>query len=212
MTHSSPSELTAGHVQLLGDLRGLAAQVGDADMAVVASGPLLTRAQLLRLRDEHLVPNEWPVILESAELTRAGHARELIALDARWTARWKDAPFAGASRAVGRRQLSRLRGLRDHRVVQRYLAAVEAGDAAGWHVCVYGVVLGTYSLPLRQGLMNYAVESLRSLASRVTPALPAAATDPFIGELEAPLASALDGLIDASGVAVRDWKAGASRG
>jgi len=46
--------------------------------------------------------------------------------------------------------------------VQRYLGAVEAGVAHGWHTLVYGLTLEIYSLPLRQGLLGYAQQTTRS--------------------------------------------------
>jgi hypothetical protein len=57
------------------------------------------------------------------------------------------------------------RPLRDERTAQRYLAAVQSGQAHGWHTMVYGVTLAVYSLPLRQGLLHYAQETLSALAS-----------------------------------------------
>jgi urease accessory protein UreF len=45
--------------------------------------------------------------------------------------------------------------------VQRYLAAVESGQAHGWHTLVYGMTLVLYSLPLRQGLLGYAHQTTR---------------------------------------------------
>ena len=66
-----------------------------------------------------------------------------------------------ASRRVGQSQLRKLRPLRDQRVVQRYLAAVEGGQAHGWHTLVYGLTLAVYSLPLRQGLLGYAHQTTR---------------------------------------------------
>ncbi len=101
---------------------------------------------------------DWPLMLQGWEFTREGEARELIALDQSW--RPDESPtMAEASWRVGRRQLSRMRPLRDQRVVQRYLAATEAGNARGWHPLVYGVVLAVYGIPLRQGLMHYAVHA-----------------------------------------------------
>ena len=44
--------------------------------------------------------------------------------------------------------------------VQRYLNAVEAGQAQGWHTLVYGLTLAVYSLPARQGLLHYARQTL----------------------------------------------------
>jgi urease accessory protein UreF len=62
---------------------------------------------------------------------------------------------------VGKIQLKRLRPLRDQRLVQRYLRAVQAGEACGWHTVVYGLILSLYSLPLRQGLLSYAQQTAR---------------------------------------------------
>lgn len=101
---------------------------------------------------------DWPLMLRSWEFSREGEARELIALDHAW--RPDESPnLAEASWRVGRRQLSRMRPLKDHRVVQRYLAATESGSAYGWHPLVYGVVLAVYGIPLRQGLMHYAIHA-----------------------------------------------------
>jgi urease accessory protein UreF len=44
--------------------------------------------------------------------------------------------------------------------VRRYLQAVDEGAAQGWHTLVYGLTLALYSLPVRQGLMNYAQRML----------------------------------------------------
>ena len=66
-----------------------------------------------------------------------------------------------ASQRVGKTQLKRLRPLRDQRLVQRYLHAVQAGEAQAWHTVVYGLVLSLYSLPLRQGLLSYAQQTTR---------------------------------------------------
>jgi urease accessory protein UreF len=51
--------------------------------------------------------------------------------------------------------------LRDQRIVKRYLHAVEAGFAHGWHTLVYGLTLEVYSLALRQGLLGYAHQTTR---------------------------------------------------
>jgi urease accessory protein UreF len=69
--------------------------------------------------------------------------------------------FAAASQRVGQGQLRKLRPLRDQRAVQRYLRAVESGEAHGWHTLVYGLTLAVYSLPLRQGLLGYAHQTTR---------------------------------------------------
>ena len=51
--------------------------------------------------------------------------------------------------------------MRDQRVVQRYLQAVESDQADGWHTLVYGLTLAVYSLPLRQGLLGYGYQTTR---------------------------------------------------
>ena len=87
--------------------------------------------------------------------------RELVILDQQVARDSAMEPFASASRRVGASQLRKLRPLRDERVVQRYLRAVEAGQAHGWHTLVYGLTLAVYSLPLRQGLLGYAHHTTR---------------------------------------------------
>lgn len=114
-----------------------------------------------------LVAREWPVVLAAWGHARRGEARELVALDRAWGDELGAHPWAEASLRVGRRQLNRLRPLRDLRVVQRLVAAVESGTAAGWHPVVYGVMLAAFSLPLRQGLLHYATQTLTGLADRV---------------------------------------------
>ena len=77
---------------------------------------------------------------------------------------------------MGRTQLRRLRPLRD-RTLQRYLRAVEADEASGWHVVVFGILLATFSLPLRQGLAHYAEKTQHSLLDSATSGLRISATD-----------------------------------
>ena len=111
-----------------------------------------------------LVPLEMPAITRARSLAARGHLRELIALDRELDTQPVPPAFASASRRIGRAQLERLRPLRDERIVQRYLAAVEAGDAAGWHTVVYGLTLAVYSWPLRHGLFTYDRAALAGLA------------------------------------------------
>jgi len=111
-----------------------------------------------------LVPLEMPAITRARSLAARGHVRELIALDLDLATQPIWPAFASASRRVGRAQLERLRPLRDERTVRRYLAAVQAGGAAGWHTVAYGITLAVYSRPLRDGLLAYARETLAGLA------------------------------------------------
>ncbi len=111
-----------------------------------------------------LVPLEMPVITRARAHAARGHLRELIALDRELEIKPIWPIFASASRRVGRAQLERLQPLRDERTVRRYLAAVQAGEATGWHTVVYGLTLAVYSLPLRHGLLAYARQTLAGLA------------------------------------------------
>src|SRR5437762_9313880 len=158
----------------LGDWHPLAEQLGSADGLVT----LASVCALLRLRPVHnvaslrqflrdyqqriLFPIELPAI-ESAH----GHAirnetRELVALDRRLADESLLQQLGAASQRVGQYQLQKLRPLRDQRLLQRYLLAVEAGQAHGWHTLVYGITLAIYSLPPRQGLLGYAHQTTRS--------------------------------------------------
>jgi urease accessory protein UreF len=157
----------------LGNWHPLAEQLGSADglnslgsvSALLHLGPvrnISTLRQFLQSYQEKILfPLELPAI-ESAH----GHAmhnetRELVALDCQLAGKCMLHQFADASRRVGQYQLQKLRPLHDQRLVQRYLAAVQAGQAHGWHTLVYGVTLAIYSLPLRQGLLGYAHQTTR---------------------------------------------------
>jgi len=111
-----------------------------------------------------LVPLEFPAIVRACACAVEGRSRELICLDRQLACQPLLVPLASASRRVGRRQLERLRPLRDERTVQRYLLAADRGHAHGWHTVVYGLTLAVYSWPLRQGLMFYARQTLTGLA------------------------------------------------
>src|ERR1051325_1404716 len=107
-------------------------------------------------RDHVLAPVELPAILKAHQHASRFETRELVAFDQQLSLQPLLKPFTIASLNAGRHQLRRLRSLRDQRLVQRYLAAVESGEAGGWHTLVYGLTLAVYSLPLRQGLIGYA--------------------------------------------------------
>jgi urease accessory protein UreF len=157
----------------LGDWHPLAEQLGSAS-GLLALGSV---ARFLRLPDVQDIPSlkrflstyqtrvlarfELPAIYASQQHAERNELRELIELDRTLA----DQPilklFAGASRRIGQWQLQKLRPLRDQRIVQRYLSAVEAGEADGWHTLVYGLTLAVYSLPSRQGLAGYAHQVTR---------------------------------------------------
>lgn len=157
----------------LGDWHPLAEQLGSTDgLAALGSvssllrlAPVRDRATLRRFlrgyQSEILFPLELPAIQAAQGHTSRNELRELIARDQLLAQEPVLSPFAGASRRVGQAQLQKLRPLKDQRMVQRYLQAVEALEAHGWHTLVYGLTLEVYSLPSRQGLLGYAQQTTR---------------------------------------------------
>jgi urease accessory protein UreF len=157
----------------LGDWHPLAEQLGSAaglvtlgsvsaSLRPVAVHNLTSLRQFLRqYQAQVLLPFELPAIQCAYGQATRHEVRELVELDRRLASEAILRPLAAASRRVGRSQLRKLRPLRDERVVQRYLQAVEAGQASGWHTLVYGLTLAVYSLPLRQGLLGYAHQTTR---------------------------------------------------
>ena len=158
----------------LGDWHPLAEQLGSAD-GLVELGSVSALLNLKPVRDiaslktflrhyqtKILFPLELPAIEAAHGHASRNELRELVALDQQLAAEQSLQNFAAPSRRVGQAQLQKLRPLRDQRVVQRYLNAVESGSAHGWHTLVYGLTLAIYSLPLRQGLLGYAHQTMRS--------------------------------------------------
>jgi urease accessory protein UreF len=201
---------------LLGDVRTLMAWLGGAwipgdhsrdlseservSSAVWASVTKLALMDWLkRYEHEVVVMGEWPVVIQSFGHVQAGEARELIALDKAWGRRMSDWPGSEASFRVGQRQLNRLRPMRDHRTVQRYLNAVEVGEARAWHPVVYGVFLGVYGIPLRQGLMRFAEQTLGGILDRLpeTPGLTVTTQNQWMRDLQPRLAHELQSILPA---------------
>jgi urease accessory protein UreF len=157
----------------LGDWHPLAEQLGSADglltLASVSSElrlpPVHDSESLERALRQYqariLLPLELPAIEAAHGHASRNELRELIALDQELQAKPILQKFAAASRRVGQGQLQKLRPLRDQRFVKRYLHAVDAGLAHGWHTLVYGLTLEIYSLALRQGLLSYAHQTTR---------------------------------------------------
>ncbi len=160
----------AAAAELAVDFGPLLEQIGSPEALAGAVAALEFR-QISTLRELRAFLRDYQArILQSLELPaihRAfGHAsrheiRELVAFDRQLNGQPLLQHFASASRLAGRIQLQRLRPLRDERMVQRYLAAVDEGAAQGWHTLVYGLTLAIYSRPLRQGLLGYARETTR---------------------------------------------------
>lgn len=181
--------------ELLGDSHPLLDQLGTPDGLAVRS-TITGALEFSRVRDlpslrafldnyhaQVLRPVELPAIVSACQHAARGEARELIALDQKLAGEMVIRDFALASCRVGQRQLSKLRPMRDQRVVQRYLAAIEAGDARGWHTLVYGVSLAMFSVPLRQGLQNYIEQTARGFIERA--ARPLRLSESHVAELSA---------------------------
>jgi len=157
----------------LGDWHPLAEQLGSAG-GLIALGSASTslrlapvhnlaslRQFLQKYQTQVLFPFELPAIQSAHGHATRHEVRELVEFDRCLATEPALHPFAAASHRVGASQLRKLRPLRDDRVVQRYLQAVETGQASGWHMLVYGLTLAVYSLPLRQGLLGYAHQTTR---------------------------------------------------
>ena len=202
-------------VEWLGDWHPLAEQLGGADglaalgavtaelrLSPVHNLPSL-RQFLWSYQSQILVPLELPTIQRAHAHAGRREVRELVALDQEMAREPGLQPFASASRRVGRSQLQKLRPLRDERLVQRYLRAVENGEAHGWHTLVFGVTLAVYSLPLRQGLLNYAHHTTRGFiyAAMRTLRLSAPQQRALFSGLCADLPRAVDGVLSQPAVA-----------
>lgn len=157
----------------LGDFHPLVEQLGSVD-GLVTLGTVSASLQIKPVEDfrtlreflknyhaQVLLPLELPAIRDAFQHASHNELRELVALDQQIASEPLLNNFSKASRRIGASQLQRLRPLRDQRFVQRYLAAVENGEAHGWHTLIYGVTLAVYSLPLRQGMHRYAIETMR---------------------------------------------------
>ena len=157
----------------LGDWHPLAEQLGSTEglrtlcsvSSLLSLKPVRDLCSLRRFLESYqaeiLVPFELPSIQTAFSHVSRHEVRELVAFDQQLSGQPLLKDFASASRRVGQAQIRKLRPLRDDRVVQRYLMAVEAGEANGWHTLVYGLTLAIYSLPLRQGLLGYAQQTTR---------------------------------------------------
>lgn len=200
-----------GHdpAEWLGDAHPLVEQLGSADGLTslsaladslrarpVTSLPALCEF-LRRYHERILLPHELPAIQTAFARARRNELRELIALDQELGREPVLADFADASRRVGQAQLQKLRPLRDERMAQRYLKAVEAGEAHGWHTLVYGLTLVLYSLPLRQGLLGYAQQTTRGFIHAAAKTLPVSesACSALFEELWAPIPRATEALL-----------------
>lgn len=202
-------QLTHDPAEWLGDAHPLVEQLGTADglaslhaLADSLAARSVTSLPALRefLRAYHeriLLPQELPAIQTAYDHVSRHEIRELIAFDQQLSREPALRDFTSASRRVGLAQLQKLRPLRDERGVQRYLTAVESGQAHGWHTLVYGMTLVLYSLPLRQGLLGYAHQTTRGFIHAAAKSLPVSEADcrGLFEELCSPLPQATEALL-----------------
>ena len=201
--------------ELLGDWHPLLQQLGSAEGLVTLS----TASHSLQLNNvdsvsslvtfletyqsQILIPHELPAIQRAYRHASRNETRELVAFDQELANEPALKLFASASRRVGQAQLKRLRPLRDHRLLQRYLRTMDDGVANAWHTLVYGLTLSVYSLPVLQGLTSYEKQTLlgfmhavsrtlrlseddcRNLLEQLSPSLPSP-TEPILGEEHSP--------------------------
>jgi urease accessory protein UreF len=198
--------------ELLGDVAPLAEQIGSADGLLALSRAASRGFHQVKdlpslrgfLRDYQalvLVPVELPTIRRAHEYAHRYEIRELLEMDRQLADEPVLRSFAAASQRVGKTQLKRLRPLRDQRLVQRYLRAVEAGEANAWHTVVYGLILSLYSLPLRQGLLGYAHQTTLGFIRTAAGPLKLTADQwrKLADEVSAGLPEAVDRLLEISG-------------
>jgi urease accessory protein UreF len=158
--------------ELLGEWHPLVQQLGSAEgliaLSTASHSLQLTNVDSVQAllhfleayQSQILIPIELPAIQRAYRHASRNETRELVAFDQHLAEELALKSFANASRRVGQAQLKRLRPLRDHRLLQRYLRAVDDGLAHGWHTLVYGITLSVYSLPVIQGLNSYEKQTL----------------------------------------------------
>lgn len=196
-------------IHLLGDHHPLVQQLGSAEglhelgeiSQLIAQHPVRDipslRGFLKAYQSRVLMPLELPIIHQAYLHAAAGRTRELVELDQRVAGIPRLRELSAPSRRVGQAQLRRLRPLKDVRVLQRYLAAVDAKQADGWHILVFGLTLAVYSVPLRQGLLGYAQQVMRGFihSAGTRFCIPAAEIEEMMQELNASLPAALGTLL-----------------
>jgi len=177
-------KLSRSASEILGDLTALAEQLGGADglfqlpcgAACLAERDVNSPAALGAFLKDYvstvLLPWDLPAVSRGYYHTTRYEARELIAFDRSLHDQSALGGFADSSRRVGRMQLVRLRPLRGERLLQRYSAAVEEGEAYGWHSVVFGVVLALYSFPLRQGLAHFGQQTVNGFVQAARNSIP----------------------------------------
>jgi urease accessory protein UreF len=190
-------------IEVTGEVRAFAEQLGGIEgltelhlsVSPEQTDSVETLRQFLhKYSTEILTSCEVPAIFQAYNHASRFEFRELVALANRLSCDPVLQPFAAASQQIGSIQLRKLRPLRDQRLVQRFLGAVETGEAFGSHLVVYGIILFLYSLPLRQGLINYGQQTLKSFVSVASSPLKLSESDCEL--LVAAVTQSLPGAVD----------------
>jgi urease accessory protein UreF len=154
----APARRATGH----GGWPGVAARAGGVFGARPITSLESLREFLRAYHERILLPQELPAIRTAFNHISRNEVRELIAFDQQLATEPGLQAFAGGESANRPGATPEAPAVaRRARMVQRYLAAVESGQAHGWHTLVYGMTLVLYSLPLRQGLLGYAQQTTR---------------------------------------------------
>jgi hypothetical protein len=188
---NAPKFAQSEAAHLPGEFFALLEQIGSPEFPDFSLNAPIRKDFLESYLTKFLLPVELPAIAEACGHVLRGELRELIAQDQQLGVQIGAARLAAPSRRIGQLQLERLLPLRDNRLVQRYHAAVQCADAAGWHTLVYGLTLALFSVPLRQGLVHYAQETLASFAKNISDDGDASYLDSLIAQLPAGVESAL---------------------
>jgi len=193
----------------LGNWHPLAEQLGSAN-GLVALSDISTSMQVPLVHDlaslkhflvsyqkQLLLPIELPAIQRAFDHACRHEMRELAEFDRQLAGEPALKPFAEASKRIGQTELTKLRPLRDERIVRRYLESVQRDEANAWHTLVYGLTLALYSIPLRQGLLGYGYQTTRGFIYSAAKALELSEKDcrALLDELCDNLPAAIEGLI-----------------
>lgn len=203
-------------VRWLGDWHPLMRQIApgegiaqpDPSASPRSNAPLVDAPSLytflLHYKDTVLLPFELPAVRQAYEHTVRHEMKELVALDRTLAQQEWLSAYGKDSRAAGRLHLERLEPLRDQRGVRRYMKAVNEGRANGWHLLVAGVALGLYSIPLRQGLLDYALHTFWNVAGQAAPEIGLTSDDCalLVNELSRDLPQRIQSLIPAAQLAI----------
>ena len=165
-------------------------------------GKITSTAELTVLLERYritlLEPVELSTISHAHHLASRGRARELIKLDEAFLGNHPEwLRLSAGSIRFGNDCLSRLRPLRDERVVQRMIEAVRFGKTPGHHLTVFGLTMAAFSIAPRQGLVDYAQAALKAVVATTTETLKLTQADCklLLARSHAPLPKAIDRMV-----------------